>query len=82
MAIRLKDEKKKQILDSIKRYALEELDLDVGDLKAGLFFDFVLQEIGPTIYNQAIADAQAFFQEKIADLEGSCHEHEFGYWQR
>ena len=42
--------------------------------------DFVLKEIGPTIYNQAIGDAQNYFQARVSDLEGVCYETEFSYW--
>ena len=52
----------------------------MGDLKANLLLDFVLKEIGPSIYNTAIADAQTYFQGRVADLEGVCHEKEFTYW--
>ena len=34
------------------------------------------------IYNQAIADAQSYFTGRVADLEGVCHEAEFGFWPR
>ena len=40
----------------------------------------VLKEIAPTIYNRAIGDAQTYFQGRVADLEGVCHEKEFTYW--
>ena len=65
---------------SIKRFAAEQLDEEMGDLKAHLLLDFVLKEIGPSIYNRAIADAQTYFQSRVADLEGVCHEKEFTYW--
>ena len=51
-------------------------------LKAGLLLDYCLQEIGPAVYSQAIADAQSYFTGRVADLEGVCHEEEFGYWPR
>ena len=68
------------MIASIQRYFEEHLDEDIGELKAGLLLDFCLREIAPTIYNQAVTDAQAFFQEKVADLEGACYEPEFQYW--
>jgi len=34
------------------------------------------------VYNRAIADAQAYFQERTVDLEGVCYEKEFTYWAR
>ena len=65
---------------SIKRYVAENLDEEIGDLKAGLFLEFCLKEIGPSIYNQAIADAQAYLTGHLTDLDGVCQEDEFGYW--
>ena len=58
------------------------MDEEIGDLKAGLLLDYCLQEIGPAVYNQAIADAQSYFTGRVADLEGVCHEEEFGYWPK
>jgi uncharacterized protein (DUF2164 family) len=80
MAITLPPDTTKQLHASIKRYFAEHLDEDIGDLKAGLLLDYVLKEIGPVIYNRAIADAQAYFQGRVADLEAVCYEPEFTYW--
>jgi uncharacterized protein (DUF2164 family) len=82
VAIELNAEQKKRALTSIKTFASEELDQDLGDLKAGLVLEFVLKEIAPSIYNQAIADAQAYFRDRVADLEGVCYHAEFAYWQK
>ena len=75
-------ETKKRLIASIRRYFAEKMNDEIGDLKADLLLDFILQEIGPTIYNTAIQDAQAYFQERTADLEGTCHEVEFSYWPK
>jgi uncharacterized protein (DUF2164 family) len=40
-----------------------------------------LAEIGPTIYNQAMADARAFMEERAADLEGIGYQAEFPFWK-
>jgi uncharacterized protein (DUF2164 family) len=80
MAIKLPAETTRQLQASIKRYFAENLDQDIGDLKAGLLLDYCLKEIGPSIYNQAITDARAYFQDRVADLEGVCYETEFSYW--
>ena len=80
MAIALPSETTKRLRASIQRYVAEHLDEDIGDLKAGLLLDYCLKEIGPAVYNQAIADAQAYFTGRVADLEGVCHEDEFTYW--
>lgn len=82
MAITLRDETRKRLLASIQQFFREDLDEEVGDLRAQLVLDFCLAEIGPTIYNQAVADSQAFLQGKLDDLEASCWEQEFAYWAR
>ena len=83
MAIKLSKEAEQRSIGSIKRYCAENIEeADVGDLKATLLLDFFIQEIGPTIYNQAIRDAQAHIQERVVDLDSSCYQLEFGYWSK
>lgn len=67
---------------SIQRYFKEELPEPIGDLPAGLLLNFILEEIGPAIYNQAIADAQARLAGRVADLNGELYADEFQYWIR
>ena len=80
MPIKLAPETTQHIIASLKRYAAENLDEEIGDLKASLLLDYCLKEIGPSIYNKAVTDAQTYFEARVADLEGVCHEKEFGYW--
>jgi uncharacterized protein (DUF2164 family) len=80
MAITLEPDARKQAVASIRRYVAENWELDVGDLKAGLLLDYFLTEIGPSVYNRAIGDAQVFFRDRVVDLEGTCYEKEFGFW--
>jgi uncharacterized protein (DUF2164 family) len=80
MQIVLSDNARKQSIASIKRYFVEELEQEIGDLKAGLLLEFILKEIGPSIYNAAIGDAQTYLSDRVADLEGACSVPEFAYW--
>ena len=82
MAIKLSKEAEGRAITSIKRYFKEKLDEEIGDLKASLVLEYFLKEIAPTIYNIAIGDAQAYINERIADIEGTCYETEFTYWKR
>ena len=68
MPIKLQKDTEKYLLVSIKRFVAENMDAEIGDLKASLVLEFCVREIGPSIYNQAIADAQVFMKEKVADL--------------
>ncbi|MEZ4650187.1 MAG: DUF2164 domain-containing protein [Candidatus Eisenbacteria bacterium] len=67
--IKLDKERKDRLVREIRSYLADNHDEDVGDLKATLLLDFFLERLGPTIYNQALRHAQAFFQEKAIDLE-------------
>lgn len=71
-----------QMKDSIQRYWRENFEGDIGDLKAGLLLQFILDEIAPSIYNLAIRDAQAYLQEKVVDLEVTCFAPEFEHWRK
>lgn len=81
MTIKISKATKKKLIKSIKKYFEEELEEEIGDLKASLFLDFCLQEICPSIYNQAIIDARRFIEDKLSDMEDTCYEPEFGYWE-
>ncbi len=78
--ITLPDKQQKLAAASIRRYFLEELDVEIGELKSSLVLDYILREIGPAIYNDAIGDARAFFDERAADLSAMCYHKEFPYW--
>ena len=80
MTIKLDKDTETALIASIKRYFAENLDEDIGDLKASLLLEFCIKEIGATVYNQAISDAETFFGGKVAELENSLWEPEFGYW--
>jgi uncharacterized protein (DUF2164 family) len=80
--ISIPDAAKKQALASLKRYVAENFDQEIGDLRADLLLDYILRELGPTIYNRAIADARDFFQERTADLDAVCYRQEFSYWPK
>ena len=82
MAIELPKEARKEAIASIERWFQEERGERVGNIAAGALLGFLLEEIGPSIYNQAIADAQSYFTGRVADLEGVCHEPEVGFWPR
>ena len=82
MTIKLQSETEKYLIGSLKRFFSERMESEIGDLKAKLILDFCVKEIGPSIYNQAIADAQTYIQDKASDLGGSRFEPEFDYWKK
>ena len=82
MTITLADDTSEKVVASIRRYFTEQLDQEIGELQARLVLEFFLKEIGPSVYNAAIGDAQTYFRDRVADLEGVCFVSEFGYWPK
>lgn len=66
--IKLKKEQYDTAVDELQRYFENERDESIGILQAKLLLDFMLETIGPAVYNQAIADMQKFLYDKIDDL--------------
>jgi uncharacterized protein (DUF2164 family) len=82
MAITLPKDTETFLVASLQRYAAQELDLELGDLKAKLFLDYVVREVGPSLYNLAIADAQVTLQTRVEELGVDRYEAEFTYWKK
>jgi uncharacterized protein (DUF2164 family) len=78
-SIEISKQARADVLASLKRYFDENLD-PIGDLPAGLLLNFILEEIGPVIYNKAISDAQARLQQRVTELDGELYAPEFEYW--
>jgi uncharacterized protein (DUF2164 family) len=82
MSIELSKEARADAVASIQQYFERNLPEPIGELPAGLLLDFFLEEVGPVIYNNAIADAQARLAVRVSDLSGELYEDEFQYWPR
>jgi uncharacterized protein (DUF2164 family) len=67
---------------SLRRYVEQEFSEPIGELKAGLMLNYILEEIGPVLYNKAISDAQARMTARVADLSGELYADELQYWPR
>jgi uncharacterized protein (DUF2164 family) len=82
MSIELSKQVRDDAIASIQRYFERNLPEPIGELPATLLLNYFVEEIGPSIYNQAITDAQARLQQRVADLEGELYEDPFQYWHR
>ena len=82
MAIELPKPAHKEAVASIERYFREHMDEKIGNVAAGALLGFFLEEIGPLVYNKAVADVQERLQMRVAELDIEVHEDEFGYWRK
>jgi len=80
LVIEISSEARKDAISSIKRYFEENMSEPIGDLPAGLLLTFFVDEIGPIIYNRAVADVQARLAQRVSDLESELFVPEFQYW--
>lgn len=54
----------------------------IGNLAADVLLDYCLEELGPLVYNKAVADVQVRPQARIMELDIEIHEAEFQYWRK
>ncbi len=66
--IKLSKEIQEEMKVEMKNYFLNERDEELGDLAATLLLDFIIENLGPQIYNQGVSDSYKFIQEKSEDL--------------
>ena len=82
MTIELSKDCRKEAIASIERYFRENMEEKIGNVAAGGLLNFVLEEIGPSIYNKAVADVQERLQQRVAELDIEIHEEELQYWRK
>ncbi len=82
MTIELDKETRAAAVASIERYHLENFDEKIGNIQAAALLHFFLEEIGPSIYNRAVADVQERLLVRVTELDIEHHEDEFDYWRR
>jgi len=66
--VTLPKEMQKQAIDDIVKYFEGERNETIGNMEALLFYTFIMEKIGPRIYNQAIMDTQKYMSDKVDDL--------------
>ena len=82
MGIEISKEARKEAVVSIERYFSENMEEKIGNIAAAALLGFFLEEIGPLVYNQAVAEVQERLQARVAELDIELHEDEFQYWRK
>lgn len=80
MTIELPKEVRAKAVASIERYFRENMDERIGNIAASGLLAFLLEEIGPSIYNKAVSDVQERLQLRVAEVDIEVHQDEFQYW--
>jgi len=82
MTIELPKEARTEAVASIERYFRENMEEKIGNIAAAALLNFFIEEIGPSIYNRAVAEVQERLQTRVMELDLEVHEDEFGYWRK
>lgn len=82
MTIELEKEQRDRAIASIQRYFEENMEGRIGNIAAGALLGFFLEEVGPSIYNKAVGDAQERMQQRVLELDYEVHKDEFAFWQK
>lgn len=73
MSIKLPKEQKAEIINNIQAYFEEERSESIGELGADQLIDFMIQELGPHIYNKAIEDSRKLITEKMNQIDDELY---------
>jgi uncharacterized protein (DUF2164 family) len=86
MSIHIPKEARAQAIESIERYVDERFGAQLGErcgnVAAAGLLDYFLEEIGPLVYNRAVADVQERLQQRVMEVDIEIHEDAFGYWRK
>ena len=82
MSIELSNETRQVLIASTQRYFKENMDEELGNLSAGALLGFFLAELGPLVYNKAVADVQQRLQARVMEVDLEIYEDEFQYWSK
>ncbi|HET9066155.1 MAG TPA: DUF2164 domain-containing protein [Gemmatimonadales bacterium] len=82
LSITLSPDHTKLAIASLQRFADTELEIELSDIQVRQLLQYILQEIAPSVRNQAIADTQAFLRERLDDMEATLYEPEFVHWPK
>ena len=82
MTIEIDKEARKQAIASIERYFRQNMEEPIGNIAAAGLLSFFLEEIGPLVYNRAVAEVQERLQARVSQIDIEVHEDEFPYWRK
>lgn len=68
--IHISRERKAEMVSALKGFFATEREEEIGDLAAMLLLDFIVKKLGPAFYNQGVADANRYMQERVEDMLG------------
>ena len=72
--IELEDSIKKEAVQKLQTYFVDELQHEIGSFEADFLLDFIAENIGNYYYNQGLADALKTFEMKLVDISDEIYQ--------
>jgi uncharacterized protein (DUF2164 family) len=69
MISKISREHKELLVGTIQSYFEVEMSEKIGELATGNLLDFMMKQLGPIIYNQAISDARTVVMQQMERVE-------------
>ena len=76
LRIKLSSDRRAILRKLLTEFYAENFGAELSEYRAERLLDFFIKQLGPPIYNQAIADARAFMSKKLEDLDVEFYEPE------
>lgn len=74
MHIEFNEREKEVLVQKLKRYLDQELDVEIGQFDAEFLLDFISKEIGVYHYNRGLNDAQDIFKSRLESITDAIYE--------
>lgn len=72
-SINLSDDAEKVVLEQLREYMTAEFDVDIGNLPAKFLLDFIIDTIGPHLYNQVVDDMEPWLYDRLTGILEDMH---------
>lgn len=72
-SMKLSDDAEKVVLEQLREYMTAEFDVDIGNLSARFLLDFIIETIGPHLYNQVVDDMEPWLYDRLTGILEDMH---------
>lgn len=73
LSFKLQRDAKEMLIGRVQEYFEMERSEEIGNLAAEALLDFMVKELGPHVYNQAMFDARRVVAERMTSLEDDLY---------
>lgn len=73
IGLKLPREEMERIVEQVQGYFQDERDEEIGGLAAEQLIAYMIRQLGPALYNRAIADARAMLTDRLGQIDDELY---------